>query len=58
MFWLFGRRACGILSPRSEIGPTPAALEGKVLTIGLPGKPLPLSFKFELQLDFPSGFFP
>ena len=48
----------GILSPLSGIGPTPVALEGKVSTIGLPGKPLPLSFKSELQLDFLVGSFP
>ena len=32
MFWFFGPQACGILAPR------PPALEGKVLTTGLPGK--------------------
>ena len=58
VFWLFGRKACGILSPLSGTGPTAVALEGKVSTTGLPGKPLPLSFKSELQLDFLVGSFP
>ena len=32
--------ACGILVPQSRMEPTPLALEGEVLTTGLPGKPL------------------
>ena len=38
MFWFFGPKACGILAPRPGIGPAPPALEGEVLTTGLPGK--------------------
>ena len=37
-FWFFGHEACGILATRPGIEPTPPALEGKVLTTGLPGK--------------------
>ena len=40
MFWFFGREACGILAPRPGIEPAPPALEGEVLTTGLPGKSL------------------
>ena len=40
MFWSFGREACGVLVPQPGIEPTPRALEGKVLTIGLPDKSL------------------
>ena len=36
MFWLFGCKACGILSPQPGIKPSPPALEGGVLTTGLP----------------------
>ena len=43
MFWFFGRKACGILAPRSGIGPAPTALEGEVLTTGPPGKSLKLT---------------
>ena len=38
MFWFFGQKACGILAPQPGIEPAPLALEGKVLTTGLPGK--------------------
>ena len=38
MFWVFGPEARGILVPRPGIEPTLPALEGKVLTIGPPGK--------------------
>ena len=38
MFWFFGHEACGILAPWPGIEPTPPALEGEVLTTGLPGK--------------------
>ena len=30
MFWLFGHKSCGILSPQPEVEPTPSALEGKL----------------------------
>ena len=38
MFWFFGHEACGILATQPGIEPTPPALEGEVLTTGLPGK--------------------
>ena len=38
MFWFFGHKACGILAPRPGIKRAPPALEGEVLTTGLPGK--------------------
>ena len=37
MFWFFGCEACGILAPQPGVEPTPPALEGEVLTTGLPG---------------------
>ena len=37
-FGFFGREACGILAPWPGIEPAPPALEGRVLTTGLPGK--------------------
>ena len=42
-FWFSGREACGILVPQPGIEPTPSALEGEVLTSGLPGKSLKTS---------------
>lgn len=36
MSWLFGHEACGILALQPAIELTPAALEGEVLTTGLP----------------------
>ena len=42
MFWFFGLQGMWDLSSRPGIEPTPPALEGKVLTTGLPGKsPVP-----------------
>ena len=38
MFWYFGCEACGILAPWPGIKPAPPALEGRVLTTGLPRK--------------------
>ena len=40
MFWFFVHEACGILAPQPGIEPTPAALEGEVLTTVPPGKSL------------------
>ena len=40
MFWFFSHKAYGILAPWPGIEPEPLALEGKVLTTGLPGKSL------------------
>ena len=39
MFWFFGQEACRILASWPGIEPAPSALEGEVLTTGLPGKP-------------------
>lgn len=36
MFWLFGPKSCGILSPWPGMEPTPHTLEGGVLTAVLP----------------------
>ena len=38
MFWCFGCEACGILAPQPGMEHTPPALEGEVLTTGLPEK--------------------
>ena len=38
LFYVFGPKACGILAPQPGIELTPPALEGEVLTSGLPGK--------------------
>jgi len=38
MFWFFGCEAYGILTPWPGIEPAPHALEGEVLTTGLPEK--------------------
>ena len=40
MFWSFGHEAYGILVPQAGIEPAPRALEGEVLTTGLPEKSL------------------
>ena len=40
MFWSFGHEAYGILVPQPGIEPAPRALEGEVLTTGLPEKSL------------------
>ena len=49
MFWLFGPEAHGILAPLPGIEPIAPAMEGEVLTAGLPGKSLeePLFFFFK-----------
>ena len=39
---VFGRKVCGFLAPWPGIKPAPPALEGEVLTTGLPGKSLDL----------------
>ena len=36
MIWFCGHMACGVLAPQPETELTPPALEGKVLTTGLP----------------------
>ena len=45
MFWVFVHQACGTLAPPPRIEPAPPALEGKVLTTGLPGKSHPPFYK-------------
>ena len=40
MLWFFGPETCGILAPRPGIEHSPSALQGNVLTTGLPGKSL------------------
>ena len=42
-----GCEARGILAPWSGIEPASPALEGEVLTTGLPGKSLPLPFSYK-----------
>ena len=44
MFWFFGCKACGILAPQTGFETAPPALEGKVLTTGLPEKSLHVMF--------------
>ena len=36
--WVFGHKACGTLSPWPGVKPAHPALEGGVLTTGVPGK--------------------
>ena len=38
MFCFYGHEACGILAARPGTEPTPPALEGDVITMGLPGE--------------------
>ena len=38
MFWFFGCKACGILTPQPGMEPSRPALESEALTTGLPGK--------------------
>ena len=38
MFWFFGCKACEILAPWPGVKSTPHALDGKILTTGLPGR--------------------
>ena len=40
MFCFFDPKACGTLAPQPGIEPTTPAVEGEVLTTGLPGKSL------------------
>ena len=55
MFWFLGCKARGILPPWPEIQHTPPALEGKVLSTGLPGKSLPVLFLVFLPGGFPGS---
>ena len=36
--WSWGHKACGILASQPGIGHSPPALEGEILSTGLPGK--------------------
>ena len=38
MVWFFNHEVCGVLAPLPSIKPAPPALEGEVLSTGLPGK--------------------
>ena len=48
----FGREAWEILAPQPGIEPAPPALEGEVLTTGLPGKSLNIDLYSILSLNF------
>ena len=37
-FWFLGHKTLGVLAPRPGIEPSLPALEGEILTTGLPGK--------------------
>ena len=54
MFWFFGHEACGILAPQPGFDPAPPALEGEVLTTGLPEE-VPVDFKSELLFHLRSS---
>ena len=49
-FFFFGCPAWGILAPRPGIQSAHPALEGEVLTTGLPGKSLHCSFNLHLLI--------
>ena len=49
-------RHVGILGPQPGINPSPLALEGKVLTTGLPGKSQDEYFPFLPTLAVPAQF--
>ena len=53
-FWFFGHKACGILASWPGSEPSPPALQGKILTTGLPRKsPNPWALKSrELSLAY------
>jgi len=53
MLWFFGCEACRILAPHPGIELAPPALEGKVLTTGLQGSPLPLLTLLHVQRPWP-----
>ena len=55
MFWFFGHQAFGILTPWPGIKPTPSALEGRVLTGGLPGKSLMICLDMYNSLHLKHG---
>ena len=49
MFRSFWPQGIEISAPQSVKEPASPALEGKVLTTGLPGKSLPLPFRFSIH---------
>ena len=51
MFWFFGCNACGTLVPQPGIELTPPALEGEVLTTGLPGQYHVLNWLSSFQIS-------
>ena len=54
MIWLFGQDAGRTLTPWPRTKTAPSAMEGKVLTTGLPGKSPVL--QLEIQLDLVRSF--
>ena len=50
MFWFFDHEACVILVPQPGIEPTTPALEGEVLSTGLPGKSLEMIYVLNRQI--------
>ena len=50
--YFFGHEACVTLVPWPGIKPTPSALEGQVLTTGLPGKSPETEFLEHGKLSF------
>ena len=55
MFRFFGHKACGILAPWPGIEPALPALEGEVLTAGLPGKSLVVNLVGKFSVFFLVG---
>ena len=47
---VFGHETCGILATRPGIEPAPPALEGEVLTTGLPGKSLYFLITYSIRI--------
>ena len=58
MFWFSDCEACGILALSPGIKPVSLALEGKVLTSGLPGKSPLFASESSLLLEATQGIFP
>ena len=52
MFWVLGPEVCGILASLPGIEPTSPALEGKVLTTGVPGRSQESQFFFFFVVNF------
>ena len=52
MFWFFGHEACELFAPWSGIEPVPSALEGEVLTAGLPEKSWKLCLSYTWRQYF------